>query len=376
MACPASVFGPQEDRTSEYAEEGTAAHQLAVDCRLLGISPAERIGEKVNGFEVTQEMADAVQIYLDTIEAEIRLHEDQMVSQDKLGDVCCSLELTLEHPALKDFGGTTDCAIWSPGLVTVVDFKYGAGVAVEAEENLQLVCYASLVTECLDLMVENYRLIIVQPRKEHPKGPVRIWRASTLLTIRDLSEMIKQRIWNIEHAPGVQITFEAGDHCRWCPRKVHCPELHRLTVETAKAEFADAGTGAISADMTPDKAAELLSVSSVISDYLDSIRQWAHGQMDKGVPIPGFKLVHAFANRAWSVDEETILKGLKRLKIQKKDAFETKLKSPAQLEKVAGKEFVNSVTERALKGTTVVPESDNRPAVVRQSARDEFANLE
>lgn len=143
-------------------------------------------------------------------------------------------------------------------------------------------------------------------------------------------------------------------------------------MEQARAEFKEVQT-----EMTPERAAEVMGQAKAVSIYLDAVETWAHGQMDKGVQIPGFKLVYAYSNRAYCVDEAEILKRLKKLKVPKGEAFETKLKSPAQLEKVkgVGKEFVNAVCDRALKGTTVVPETDNRSAVVRQSAADEFANL-
>jgi len=109
--------------------------------------------------------------------------------------------------------------------------------------------------------------------------------------------------------------------------------------------------------------------------FLDAVKKWTHGQMEKGVSVPGYKLVNSFGNRQWTLDDEGILKKCKSRKINKRDATEVKLLSPAKLEKIAGKDFVASLTERPLKGTTVVPESDRRPAVERQDPSAEFAEV-
>jgi hypothetical protein len=358
MTCPASLFGPQEDQSSAYADEGTAAHSLAAECWLLGSEPASYVGKKVGEFEVTEEMADAVQIFLDTITATIsRLSESGETPQ-------VMIETQLVSEPFPDFGGTADCLVYTSAELVVIDFKYGAGVSVEVVGNLQLLCYAVLACVALDLAASNYRLVVVQPRKEHPDGPVREW-APSLGEFRSQTE----RIYNaIETATDGK--FSGGEHCRWCPRKVHCPELYQLTIEQARTEFKD-----VEADMTPERAAEVMQKAKAVSIYIDAVESWAHGQMEKGVSVPGFKLVYAYANREYCVDEPELLKRLKKLKVAKADAFVTTLKSPAQLEKVTGKEFVNAICDRALKGTTVVPETDNRPAVVRQTAADEFANV-
>jgi hypothetical protein len=74
MACPGSVrlSAGIPGRSSRYADEGTAAHQLAERCLTNGImAAADCIGEveRVRGTDwpVTEEMAEAVQVSLDTV---------------------------------------------------------------------------------------------------------------------------------------------------------------------------------------------------------------------------------------------------------------------------------------------------------------------
>lgn len=65
LLCPGSVQSEASfpDTTSSYAEEGTAAHQLAEVCLNDGKNADEFLGEVFNGFEVLPEMAFAVQDY-------------------------------------------------------------------------------------------------------------------------------------------------------------------------------------------------------------------------------------------------------------------------------------------------------------------------
>jgi len=161
--------------------------------------------------------------------------------------------------------------------------------------------------------------------------------------------------------------LKAGDHCRWCPAKADCPELRGHTLVLAKEEFAEA-------DMTPEKAAEVLSMAPAIKTYVEAVTKWTHGQLDKGVAIPGYKLVQTYGNRRSRVDEELIVRRCRTKKFGKKLIYDTKLKSPAQLEKVVGKELVEEFVEKPLRGTTVVPAADGRKAVDRKPAAEEFAN--
>ena len=160
--------------------------------------------------------------------------------------------------------------------------------------------------------------------------------------------------------------LSAGDHCRWCPGKVNCSALRQQTLAIARQEFAEE-------DMTPELAAEVLASRIAIESYLKSVECWAHGQMDKGFSVPGYKLVNTLGNRRYGIDEAEIVRRCRNRRFGKKQIYKTELLSPAQLEKVIGKELLAPMVERPSKGTRVVPESDKRPAVVRQSASEEFA---
>jgi hypothetical protein len=314
---------------------------------MLGVGPEVFLGQprSCEGYEIeiTQEMIDAVQIYLDVI--------------DGAGDVV--LESRIEHSTIPGFGGTIDCTAITKGRI--IDLKYGSGLVVEAENNVQLGCYALLYQDHFD-REGDVEITTVQPRASHPDGPVRTWIAPAEW-LADLKEKIEQiALYGPED-------IHAGDHCRWCPGKVECPELYELTVKTASADFEDDG-------MTNEKASEILALKSALKGYMDSIEKWVHSRLDKGECVPGFKLVETFGNRRYAVGEDEVVRKCRSRKFGKKQIYESKLLSPAQLEKIVGKELTASLVERPRTGTTVAPESDRRKAVERSTPSIEFEDCE
>ena len=158
LNCPGSLTlnSDTEDRSSDYAAEGTAAHALVHRCFLLDVDATDFPGQQVEGFEINQEMAEGVQLYLDVIKSEtLKAGEGADVEIEKF--VTCA--------ANQDFGGTIDCLIVSSECLTIVDFKYGVGVGVEVEGNLQLLSYATIAMSLID-KPKKVRLVVVQPRFE------------------------------------------------------------------------------------------------------------------------------------------------------------------------------------------------------------------
>ena len=64
--------------------------------------------------------------------------------------------------------GTGDLLIVADHVLTVIDFKYGKGVAVEAEWNPQMMLYGLGALELFDALydIETIRMVIYQPRLE------------------------------------------------------------------------------------------------------------------------------------------------------------------------------------------------------------------
>lgn len=363
MVCPASLRLPQESSESSYAAEGTAAHSLAEACWFCSLDAIDFIGREIDGFLVTEEMAGAIAIYVDTIRDRAR----------KLGasDDQVHLEVTLVHPTMDFFGGTIDCRIETDTHRCIIDLKYGAGITVEVD-NPQLDCYVALA----DAQVSHWKpteVVIVQPRVKHEGGPVRS-RQVTEKDLADFSLKLGEVVKNLKDFATHEVEAEdvhPGEHCRWCPAKRWCPGLKAAVDLAAASEF---DVAAIDAEDT----AKWLALEKPVMMFFKAHKVWATQTLANGGSVPGWKLVSGReGNRAWAVEEDDLIDQLAELGICKSQITEQKLISPAQAEKRGvPKDVIAPLVKRAKAGVALAPASDKRPAIDGQSAADVFSDME
>ena len=137
MQCPGSLVMEEgiPDTSSDFADEGTAAHELAGWCLTDGTAYAagylgrkievpSRDGKTKTTWEVTQEMCDYVQEYVDAIRAKAE-HGDLYV------ETRVNFSRFVNVP---DSFGTSDAIIVMDKQkeLNVDDLKYGRGVRVYA----------------------------------------------------------------------------------------------------------------------------------------------------------------------------------------------------------------------------------------------------
>jgi hypothetical protein len=385
-SCPGSVrlirqAPPQEQ--SEYAAEGTAAHEIASLCLSNKTRPEQYLGTVTkNGFDVTDEMVEAINVYLDAIDdltkngTYIRLVEVQF-------DLGCIYE---------GLFGTADFIAISSDMKRIIglDFKYGAGVPVEAKENKQLLYYllgainfAYSVRKMLDdpalfgwqQTFEEVQIGIVQPRCRHKEGAVRMWPvpkgyldsfADELRLAAELTEDPKANLC-------------VGTWCKFCPAMSICPAFNQQVTDIAKADFSVEPVHAklLSPDaMTLEQIAKVLAFSDLISDWLKSVEAHALLLAEHGDKVPGFKLVKKKANRKWIGTDDEIAEKL-GLFLSDEKIWQKKLLSPAQVEKlVKGKEkkLIEDLFETPDNGNTLAPDHDKRPEVAG-SVETDFPSL-
>lgn len=370
LACPGSVSMSRgiPDKTSPYAVEGTAAHELA-ELALLKKRDADFwIGTKLEGVEVTQEMADAVQVYVDYIVTKLRDGDDLRIEQ--------RIKLDKLNPARPMFG-TADCVIYreSEKHLYVIDYKHGAGVPVDAVDNPQLRYYAlgALLSLGESQPCEQITACIVQPRADHPDGPI---RADTMST-GELLDFAADLVEGVEATLQEDAPLNPGKHCRFCKAAAICPAKRDQALELAQIEFGDDALLPDRIDprqMTIEQVSNFLNAADQIEDWLRSLRAHVQSQLEAGEAVPGWKLVNKRATRVWS-DKDKIVEWASEFGLADEEIYERKIKSPAQLEKVVGKknlpkDLVSSVSS----GVTLARETDKRPAVI-MSAGDEFAAI-
>jgi hypothetical protein len=401
MSCPGSVrmeAGFPDDRNSPYANEGTCAHELAAHClqhdfdaaRFLGlvIDINEPFGGKilkggadgVTRFEVTEELVDAVEVYLDVVRS-LTGRDRNLKNPAVIVEIEQKLDMTHLHP---EIFGTGDAVVYQKNAawLHVVDLKYGKGVVVDPVENPQLMLYgAGAVRRYKGYRIEGITLHIVQPRA--PGSPVRSWQTD-VLTLLEFEDEIRAKAFAVECAliddwAGKEPTewrgqfLEAGDHCRFCKAAATCPALRATAQQKALAEFND---GAIvlpdPATLTPDQMAAVLRDADLIGNWVKAVQEHAHAEAVAGRIPTGFKLVSKRATRKWKDEDEAAMM-LAALAVDPWQ--EPKLKSPAQVEAAVGKKrfaallsdaedlgFEAPVT-KVSSGTNLVPISDARQSV-------------
>jgi hypothetical protein len=370
LACPGSVSLSRgiKDKTSEYAIEGTVAHELA-ELALKKERDADFwIGLKIEGVTVTEEMAEAVQVYVDHVKS-LLCHDDDLRLEQRI-------TLDKINPPRPMFG-TADCVIYrrSTKELMVYDYKHGAGVPVEAVGNKQLRYYAlgALLSLDKDEPCETITAGIIQPRAQHSDGPIR----EETFSAGELLDFAAELVEGVEKTLQPDAPLNPGSHCRFCKAAALCPAKRDQAFELAKIEF---GEDALLPDridprqMSIEQVANFLNVADQIEDWLRAMRAHVQSELEAGNPVPGWKLVNKRATRVWN-DQAQVVAWAKQLGLEDDEVFDKKVKSPAQLEKVVGKknlpaDFVSSVSS----GYTLAKETDKRPAA-EVSAGQEFTAL-
>ena len=374
MVCPGSIrLSRHIPRvSSKYADEGTAAHTLAALCLTTGTSPEHHVGEAIQvdatAFPVDEAMAAAV--------AEFTALTASYVEQGYALEV--EVRLDLSHLAPGQFG-TGDAVLYHDRNrhLVVADFKYGAGVPVFPENNPQLLSYASGAARRFD-EVDSLSMIIVQPRTVG-LAPIRVWQIKPpqLAAFEDEFRLAADRTTN-PNAPLV-----SGEHCRFCPAAATCPALKGRALSIARAEFADAlkpavPTLPVPAELSPADLADVLAQAHLVDHWLTEVRAYALQQALRGNPPAGFKLVQKATHRKWFDEVQVATALTMACGLSAEDIYtDPKLKSPAQIEKLLGKQAKRAIAPLVSKPDgepMLAPLADSRPAIAVDPTAD-FAHL-
>ena len=364
MACPGSMNAEAKfpDKSSPYAELGTAAHELGEHCLLCKIYTVDKfIGETFNGHVVDTNMADAVQLYVNFIRETVAKEEPALLRIER------RFSLEALGPPMPMFG-TADCVIYGKetGNLWVIDYKHGQGVAVEVEDNPQLKYYAlGAVLEIGDRApIRSVRTVVVQPRSSHPNGPIRRYD----YTRDDILDFGTDLIDAAHAAVKPNAPLIPGEHCKFCKAGGSCPALRSNALAVAQDEF-----GAVRKidELTPAEVAGYLERIPLIEEWIKAIRKHAHDILETGEALPGYKLVEKRPTRRWK-NEEELLAWASQEGLEDDDIYEKKLKSPSQIERVVGKKNLPStLTMSVSSGLSMVPDTDARPPAALLAA-DEF----
>lgn len=355
MACTPSARLEQnfENKTSEYAAEGTLAHELGelkLRKELEGLS-TRSFNSKVKKIQedklYTADMTDYVDMYVETC------LERVSEAKAKTPDALFKIEQRLDFSEWIPEGfGTGDFVIIADGTMEVCDLKYGKGVPVSANNNKQMMLYAlGAISEFSFLYdIEKVRMTIIQPRLDN---------ISTFeVTVEDLLKWAEEYVRpKAELAIKGEGEFCAGNHCRFCRAKAVCRARAEKNLELAQYEFQKPPT------MDNNDIAYVLSKVDELVNWAGDVKEYALEQALKGEEFDGYKVVEGRSNRKWS-SEDDVAKVLIGQGFQENIIYTKKLDRISKIESSIGKKEVQRLLGdyiiKPVGKPTLVPITDKR----------------
>jgi Protein of unknown function (DUF2800) len=393
------------DKSGKDAAEGTAAHFLRAYCLSTGEDARDHLGKLItlsaegehfgNGepdvvpttlFEVTDEMADAVQRSVDVIRS--------IMSNNADAELHVEVPLDISHITGEDGAkGTSDTVILLHSAKTLIvdDYKHGLGVPVAAEDNEQLVIYAGAALAEFDLVGDwqHITMRISQPRINNDSE----WTVTRehLLAMLERISATAQRI-----REGDELTLQAtpGEkQCRFCKAKATCKALRDEVAQTmgisaaSPDEFGEVDETKPPKDWADGNETEWLAACmdkvDLIESWCKAVRAETERRLFAGQDVPGYKLVEGRrGSRKWS-DEKAAEEALKAMRVKHDQMYDYSVISPTSAEKLAKAEVIGprqwpklqALITQADGKPSVAPASDKRPAITVTPTADEFDDM-
>jgi len=345
IACPGSValvdtVPPKP--SSSYADEGTLLHDTIATILDKDLDPYSMVGTTYADSVLTEDLIDEKLIPALRALDEI----------DPSGEMTYAVESRVGFGAfLPDVFGSTDLLGRIGDRAVVLDWKFGDGVAVEVEENAQLLFYAAAAMRTEATLwafdgATEVELIIVQPPY------VKRW-VTSLDRVAAFEQELAAAV-KIAMNPGAPLA--SGDHCKWCAAKPVCPIMTGAVDRALKVQMEA---------LPVDQIAHYLDQAPMIEAFIKDLQQLAHGLLEAGQKVPGWKLVNKRATRQWTNEDKAVA----FMSAAGVEAWaDPKPLSPAQAEKALKKakiELPADLIVAVSSGSTLAPENDSRPAVLQ-----------
>lgn len=369
LNCPPSIKASEGigDTSSEFAREGTFAHELSelyfsnLYENLSDRDFKKQFEERKSNEYYSEELREYVEQYVDIVEEKVN---EAKAQDEPILFFEHRLDLTRYVP---ESFGTGDVIVYYNGTVEIIDLKFGKGVEVSALNNPQLRLYGLGAYELLKDFedIHTIKMTIVQPRLHNI--------SSESVDADDLVEWglntVKPQAIKAYNGEG---EFHAGNHCRFCKIRHTCrarAEANNVNADDMKAP----------ATLTDDELSELLhklpDIKRWASDVEDYCKQQAY---ENNRNFNGWKVVEGRATRKY-VDDEQVYERLKE-HYDPQEVTETKVLSISKLEKQLGKkkvsELLSDLVTKPQGKPALVTEDDKRQPITNSAESDftEFIN--
>lgn len=347
-----------ENTGSEAAREGTAAHALCEHKLKRALHMRSR--RPVSDYD-SDEMEECTDAYVDFVmeqyEAAKQVCKDPVVLIEQRLDFSCYVP---------DGFGTGDCLIISDDRLHIIDFKYGMGVLVEAENNPQMKLYALGALAVYDALydIREVSTTIFQPRREN----VSTWT----IPVEDLKAWAENEL-----KPRAKMAYDGegeylpGEWCTFCRAAVRCRARAEEKLKLAQTEFR------MPPLLTDAEIEDNLAVLPDLTKWANEITAYAlDAALNHGKEWNGFKVVEGRSVRKYR-DEAAVAEAAKEAGY--KDIYRQSLIPLTEMQRLMGKDrfeaILGGLITKAPGKPTLVPKSDRRPAMNVSNAINEFYEI-
>ena len=367
LACPGSLVleEPIPNKSSDASDEGTAMHAIAAFILTAGgpgygkpaaswiggTVPVNAKNEPFRKVDFTEEMADLVQGYCDTVNA---LAEGNTLMVEK------RVEFS-EFVGVPDQFGTCDVAIIDElaGELFVIDLKTGHR-PVDVVKNTQGMLYALGVLALLNdggdpefsafdaaraRGISTIRLGIYQPK-------VRAGLSEWSCTLTDLVVFASEARVKAQCVEGARESFPKMDReqwdriylnpapndqeCAFCRAMATCPAAAKAVIDTVGADFSVVAAEDYAYDLTQADIKflnEKMGATAFIEQFAKAVRGEVERRLLAGHDMPDYGLeLGRKPARKWGNDDQVEETLRKKYRLTVEETYNLKLKSPTQLE--------------------------------------------
>ncbi len=355
-----------ENKTSEYMEEGTLAHEIA-EFKLRNYffdgMTKRKYSSQMKKFEQREhynsEMQGCTDDYLDYV-------KDLALQTAVKPFVAIEQQIDYSMYAPEGFG-TADFLMIAGNTLYIVDYKHGKGVPVSAENNPQMKLYAlgALAQFGILYPISKVKMTIFQPRLDNisefemPAGELQMW-GNTVVKVQ------------AEKAFKGEGDYVQGEHCRFCKAKGNC----RFRAEENLKKYEQLKNSAI---LTNTELGEVLLNVDGLDAWIKDLKTEALNQILKGNEVAGWKAVEGKSNRVIT-DIDKAFEILKENGVDEALLYERKPLGLTALEKLVTKkkfnDLIGNYIEKPKGAPTLAKAMDKREEYKRSSAEEDFGKVE
>ncbi|GHU75387.1 hypothetical protein AGMMS49992_19260 [Clostridia bacterium] len=342
----------------EAAKEGTAAHAL-LEWKLkrrLGLPAKDnRPASQYDCAEMdghTEDCADYIAEQVATARTTL-----------EYPTICIEQKVSFTRWVPMGFG-TADFVMVTDGVLYILDFKYGAGIVVDANENTQLMLYALGTLTMFDGIYDIERVVmtIYQPRREN----ISVYEMTADELLRWAEDTLKPIAALAYAGKG---DFVPGEHCRFCRAAMTCRVRADEQLSLAKDEFR------FPPQLSDDEISKILPRLDGLIDWASDMKEYALRSAVGGKAWPGYKLVEGRSNRRYADDAKVTNAAIAA---GYSDIYKQTLLPVTDMERLLGKkrfsDILGTLIIKPPGKPSLVPDTDKRPTLDRTSAADDFAD--